>query len=64
MPARRLVFGFLALAILIGGLLTPVQAIQSVCGIDSQTGEVVVLFYEESTGEIVGEIRCSSGCSC
>lgn len=41
------------------------MAIDSICGEDVQTGEIVVFFFNASTGEIVGEIRCSPDqCSC
>lgn len=53
--------GLLAFAM----LALPAQAIESICGEDVQTGEIVVFFFNPSTGEIVGEIRCSPDqCSC
>lgn len=45
-------------------LTVPALALSSICGEDVQTGEIVVFFYDEDTGEIFGEIRCSEGCSC
>jgi len=45
-------------------LALPALALSSICGEDVQTGDIVVFIYDEDTGEIFGEIRCSEGCSC
>ena len=43
----------------------PALALSSICGEDVQTGDIVVFFYDEDTGEIFGVIRCSGEfCSC
>lgn len=52
------------LTLLLLTLTVPVLALSSICGEDVQTGEIVVFFYDEDTGEIFGELRCSEGCSC
>ena len=61
---RRSVQYFLLAVLFCLALAGPVFALSSICGVDVQTGDVVVFFFNEETGEIYGEIRCPSGCSC
>lgn len=62
---RRYLRLFLLALLVSLALAAPALALSSICGEDVQTGDIVVFFYDEDTGEIFGVIRCSGEhCSC